>query len=308
MRNDIPILNEVPSVAEVELIALLRDAFIDLANSQAIAPPTRVVVFPDGSDAITYQGYLNSSRTFGTKISPYIVRPNGKPVVTAWTLLMSIETGEPILLVNSKSLTALRTAATTALAVDLLAAESVEKLAIIGTGPIALEHFRFVSKIRNFSNVRVWSPNANPHFCSENFGEGALAESKEQAIENADVILLCTSAAEPLIDLRELPSGTLVTSISTNAPDAHEVEPASLQNASIYVDSRTDAFAGAGEFKIANREHGFRVDDIRGELADLVSARIAPEFSGVRYFRSVGLGLEDVVIAGLVLKNLEEQK
>ena len=84
-----------------------------------------------------------------------------------------------------------------------------------------------------------------------------LAASADEAAAGADVVLLCTSAASPVVDVRQLAPGTLVTSVSTNAPMAHEIDPAALLELDVYADHAPAALAAAGEMRIAAAEHGF---------------------------------------------------
>ncbi|MGH8348841.1 MAG: ornithine cyclodeaminase family protein, partial [Pseudomonas sp.] len=108
-------------LAQVDVPQILRKMFRDLATGQAVQPAQQLVEFPQGAgDYINYLGVLAEDGVYGIKTSPYIVREQG-PLVTAWTLLMSMQTGQPLLLCDAGELTTARTAATTAVAVDALA-------------------------------------------------------------------------------------------------------------------------------------------------------------------------------------------
>ncbi|MBI3790144.1 MAG: ornithine cyclodeaminase family protein, partial [Gemmatimonadetes bacterium] len=108
-------------LARLDPVAEMRRLFAALGRGDAVQPPQQLVVFPGGrGDSITYSGVLAAEHVFGVKVSPYIVRPGGGHV-TAWTLLLGTDTGDPLLLCDARALTVARTAATTALAVDLLA-------------------------------------------------------------------------------------------------------------------------------------------------------------------------------------------
>ena len=108
-------------LAQVDVPQILRKLFRDLAAGQAVQPAQQLVEFPQGAgDFINYLGVLAEDGVYGVKTSPYIVREQG-PLVTAWTLLMSMQTGQPLLLCDAGELTTARTAATTAVAVDALA-------------------------------------------------------------------------------------------------------------------------------------------------------------------------------------------
>jgi L-arginine dehydrogenase len=117
-----------------------------------------LTLFPDGSgDFITYQGVMADAGVFGAKLSPYIVQSGAPPLITAWTMLMSMTTGRPLLLCDAAQLTTERTAGVTALAVDLLAPADARRLSIVGTGALAEAHLRHVLLLRDWDRVRVVS-------------------------------------------------------------------------------------------------------------------------------------------------------
>lgn len=127
-------------LGQVDVPQILRKLFHDLAAGQAVQPPQQLVEFPQGAgDFINYLGVLAEEQVYGVKTSPYIVREQG-PLVTAWTLLMSMQTGQPLLLCDAAELTTARTAATTAVAVDALAPFQARRLAVIGSGAVARAH------------------------------------------------------------------------------------------------------------------------------------------------------------------------
>lgn len=296
-------IGDLPAAAVQRAV---QRAFAQLGSGRAVQPLQVVTDLPAGGDVIAYQAALGDDDVYAVKVSPYLPQGDGRAVVTAWTLLLSTRTGEPLLLVDSKDLTAERTAATTALAVDLLARPSARRLALIGLGPLGRAHLRHVRGVRPFEDVRVWAPGATQ---ADVEGEDVrLAASAEEAIKDADVILLCTSAAEAVIDVTRLAPGVVVTSISTNAPLAHEIDPAALGGLEVYADLTAAAFAAAGEMRIAARDHGFSEDDIRGDLPGLTTgAAPAPSGDKVVFFRSVGLGIEDAAVALAALNHVKGQ-
>ena len=98
----------------IDVPQILRKLFRDLAAGLAVQPAQQLVEFPQGAgDFINYLGVLAEDRVYGVKTSPYIVRTEGA-LVTAWTLLMSMDSGQPLLLCDAAELTTARTAATTA--------------------------------------------------------------------------------------------------------------------------------------------------------------------------------------------------
>lgn len=295
---------------QVDVLQAMRDMFVELAAGSAVQPAQQLVEFPNGGgDFINYLGVLASQKVYGVKTSPYIVR-QPKSLVTAWSLLMSMESGQPLLLCDAGSLTTARTAATTALAVQELARPDAKRLAIVGSGPVARAHLRYVAGLRDWQSIRVYSPNLNAGVLAQ-FGaidsRAEPATSVEAAVADADVVLLCTSSGTPVLDPSILSKPALITSISTNVARAHEVPPQSLSQMDVYCDYRATTPASAGEMRLAREEHGWD-GNILGDLPELVSARAAkPDYQRHAFFRSIGLGLEDVALANalyhLQLKN-----
>lgn len=296
-------------LAQLDVPLILRKLFRDLAAGQAVQPAQQLVEFPQGAgDFINYLGVLAEDGVYGVKTSPYIVREQG-PLVTAWTLLMSMQTGQPLLLCDAGELTTARTAATTAVAVDALAPLNARRLAIIGSGKVAQAHVHYIKGLRDWQSLRLYSPGLRDSGAEERARiQGldprlTLADSRETAIEDADVILLCTSSAGPVIDPSSLSKPALITSISTNAPRAHEVPPASLNDMQVFCDYRLTTPGSAGEMLIAGEQHGWDARTIVGDLPDVLSGKVQrPDYERTVFFRSIGLGLEDIALANAIYR------
>lgn len=293
-------------LARIDVPEILRKLFRDLAAGNAVQPAQQLVEFPKGAgDFINYLGVLAEDGVYGVKTSPYIVCEPGA-LVTAWTLLMSMQTGQPLLLCDAGELTVARTAATTAVAVDALAPLNAQRLAIIGSGKVAQAHLHYVRSVRDWQSITLYSPSLMEDAETQAVLKAIapqlkIADSRESAIADAQVIMLCTSSAGPVIDPAELSKPALITSISTNAPRAHEVPPGSLNDMQVFCDYRLTTPASAGEMLIAAEQHGWNKESIVGDLADLLSEKTArPNYHRHVFFRSIGLGLEDIALANAV--------
>jgi L-arginine dehydrogenase len=293
--------------ARLDTLDVMRSMFRAFGEGRAMQPPQTLARFPGGTgDFISYLGVLEEAQVFGAKLSPYISRPEGA-LITAWTTLMSMETGRPLLLCDSKQLTTERTAATTALAVELLARRSARTLAIIGTGPIAQAHLRHVAGLRDWGEIRMHSRHLMTSLDAQDALHAMdprvhLAGTLDEAVRDADVVMLCTSSATPVLDPADLTRSALITSISTNAVRAHEVPALSLLSMDVYCDHLETTPFTAGEMVMAAEEHEWSAEEIVGDLGDLVTGRAElPQPDTHAFFRSVGLGLEDVAMAHAIL-------
>ncbi|WP_339478172.1 MULTISPECIES: ornithine cyclodeaminase family protein [unclassified Pseudomonas] len=296
-------------LGQIDVPHILRKLFRDLAAGQAVQPPQQLVVFPQGAgDFINYLGVLAEDQVYGVKTSPYIVREQG-PLVTAWTLLMSMQTGQPLLLCDAAELTTARTAATTAVAVDALAPHNARRLAVIGSGAVARAHVQYVKGLRDWQAISLYSPGLKTKSAQALASITGLdprlhiADSLEAALHDADVVMLCTSSAKAVLDPQTLGKPALITSISTNAPRAHEVPPQSLNDMDVFCDYRQTTPGSAGEMLMAGELHGWDASRIVGDLPELLSGRVArPSYERHVFFRSIGLGLEDVALANALYR------
>jgi L-arginine dehydrogenase len=311
MSNTPQVINQNQArelLAQVDVPQILRKMFRDLAAGQAVQPAQQLVEFPQGAgDFINYLGVLAEDGVYGIKTSPYIVREQG-PLVTAWTVLMSMHTGQPLLLCDAGELTTARTAATTAVAVDALAPLTANRLAIIGSGKVAQAHLHYVKGLRDWQSISLYAPHLSDDAQTVSLLKNIeprlnIVESREAAVQDADVIMLCTSSAGPVIDPSSLRKPALITSISTNAPRAHEVPPQSLNDMQVFCDYRLTTPGAAGEMLIAGEQHGWDKSAIVGDLPDLLSDKVQrPGYDRHVFFRSIGLGLEDIALANAIYR------
>lgn len=282
---------------------LIQSLFLALANKKAVQPSQTLTPFPDDKgDYITYLGAMAEEGVFGAKLSPYLVT-DSKPIITAWTNLMSMQTGQPLLWCDSGQLTIERTAGTTALAVDYLAPKQCTHLALIGTGNVGIAHLKHTINLRDWQTITLFAPELSEDKERQQKLKAIdsriqLSDTADNCVNGADVIMLCTSSANPVISLNSVKSSALITSISTNAVNAHEVPVELLNRADVYCDYRQTTPESAGEMCLAIKQEGWDKSQIKGDLSELVARTCAlPEYDKPVFFRSIGLGLEDVAMA-----------
>lgn len=292
----------------------LTDMFRALGSEHAVQPPQTLTLFPAGTgDFIAYLGVIADAKVFGAKLSPYIVT-GSRPIVTAWTALMSMETGQPLMWCDAGLLTTERTAGATALAVEHLARGDARRLAIVGAGAVGQAHLRHVAPLRAWESINVFSPDLANDAARRAAITGIDARATVSAnladcVRDADVVMLCTSSGTPVLTDGLLMKPALITSISTNAGDAHEIPPAWLPDMDVYCDYQRTTPASAGEMKLAAQRHGWSPGKVVGDLAGLVCGTCdQPSYGKHAFFRSIGLGLEDVAIAYELLQHLRRTR
>jgi ornithine cyclodeaminase len=214
------------------------------------------------------------------------------------------ETGQTRALVNAGAVTAVRTAAVSAVATQLLARPESSTLAILGSGTQGRSHLEAMRAVLPFERVRVWS--RTPGHASRLDGVEEAA-SPEEAVRGADVVVTATSSPEPVVRREWLADGAHVNAVGSSIPTARELDTATIAAAALYVDRRESTLNESGDYLFAAREGAIGPDHIRGEIGELLIGAAQGRRSDVELtvFKSLGLGAEDLAAAEFVLARAE---
>jgi ornithine cyclodeaminase/alanine dehydrogenase-like protein (mu-crystallin family) len=144
--------------------------------------------------------------------------------------LFRSNTGEPLAIMDGRLITEMRTAAVSAVAVDLLARSDAKVLGILGSGVQARSHVQALSRLRKFEEIRVWSRNdANAKRFAEEVG--ARVTTAEEAVSEADVVLTLTSSPEPVLFGRWLKKDAMVCAVGAVTPNRRELDDEAMRGA-----------------------------------------------------------------------------
>jgi ornithine cyclodeaminase len=231
----------------------------------------------------------------------------GLPSHLATILLLDATTGALLSVMDGRYITEARTAAVSAVSARLLARADAGRLAILGSGVQGRSHLRAIGHVRTLRDVRVWSPNAESRqrFVEEMQPETAVplaaADNAEDAVRDADLIVLATASRDPVIRSAWIADGAHIAAVGACRPDQREMETTLMRRARVFVDSRRGALAEAGDIVIPIAEGAFDATHIVGELGDLAGGGVAARTSHheITVFKSLGMAVEDVAAAHL---------
>jgi ornithine cyclodeaminase/alanine dehydrogenase-like protein (mu-crystallin family) len=214
------------------------------------------------------------------------------------------ETGEVRVLMNASAITAIRTAAVSAVATRLLAREDARVLGILGAGVQARTHVEAMRAVRDFDQVRLFSPTAeHAQALAEEAGAQALG-SAEEVVRGADVVVTATNSVEPVVRREWLEPGAHVNVVGGRPPHMRELDVATIADSAFYVDRRESAEAEAWDYRDALESGAIGPDHIRGEIGEVLigsaPGRSSPDELTV--FRSLGLAVEDLAAAEYVVE------
>jgi len=233
-----------------------------------------------------------------------------KPSVFGTYLLMSGRTGEPLAVIDGRSLTAWRTAAASALAAKYLAREDAAHLVMVGAGALAPHLVRAHTSVRPIRRVSLWNRTrqraealAFP-LVWDGF-DASVGDDLERLVREADIVCCATLSKLPLVRGQWLKAGAHVDLVGSFRPDMREADDDALRHARIFVDTRV-ALQEAGDLVDPIRRGIIGTADIQGDLFDLCRGKIAGRTSAeeITLFKSVGTALEDFAAAMQLWRSL----
>ena len=250
-----------------------------------------------GGDAQYYAAKVNAN-------FPQNPARHGKPTIQGVICLHDAGTGAVLALLDSSSITALRTAAATAVATKFLARRDAHAVAIAGCGAQARSQIRALNQVRSITSVRAFDANraASQRFADEMRAElecdVVIDEAFHAAVAEADIVVTCTTATAPILSADDVRPGTFVAAVGADSPDKQELDPDLLANNTVVVDALEQA-AAFGELHHAIRAGLMVREDVHATLAQVVAGRRAGRTrdAEITIFDSTGTGLEDVAAA-----------
>jgi len=302
-----------------DCIEVMKEMLIALARG-AVHQPLRMIVQPPGAAGLMalMPAYISGQTpAYGLKaIGVFHGNPaRGKDAHQGGVLLFSGETGELLALMNASAITAIRTAAVSAVATRALAREDASTLGIIGCGIQARAHLEAMAAVRSLRRARVASLHFEKarRFANEMTPRFAFAieavESAEQAVRDADLIVTATTAAQPVIQREWIAPGTHINAVGAYGPQKRELDTATVRASTFFVDRRESALNEAGDYLLAAREAGFGAEHIRGELGELLigGARGRSSRDELTCFKSMGIAAEDLAAAQFLYRRAAQE-
>ena len=300
----VPFLDEatIRSVLRLEeLIPAMERALIDFSAGRVLQPVRSLLPLPQHNALMGIMPAVYGNIMGAKLVNVYPDNAAlGLPTHLAIIAIFRANTGEPLAVLDGRLITELRTAAVSAVATKLLSSPTAKILAVLGSGVQARAHVRALALVRKFDSIRVWS--RNPQHAQAFASEiGATATSAEDAVRGADVVVTCTNSPEPVLHGAWLKPGTLVNAVGAVGPTRRELDEDAAMRGTVIVDSRDAALRESGDLLLAGAR-------IYAELGELLAATKPMPQSEITVFKSLGLAVEDLAAANLVLEKLQKSK
>ena len=290
-----------------ESIELARQAYTKLAKKQVQGPLRTWFTVPGGTSFYFMPTHILGRKTVSIKVvSVNHGNPRrGLPSTIATIFVFDSKSGEEFARIAGDSLTAVRTAASSALATDILARKDVEVLGMIGTGAQAQAHLPAMLQVRNFRRVLVYS-RSEAHrasfvrkFAKKHKIPISAASSADEVARSADILVLATSSPTPIFKGSVVHAGTHVNAIGSGLPDWREVDTALVRRSLLVVDSKAQALASYGEILIPLKSGAITRSHVKFELGELLlnPRMLQRREKDITVFKAGGLAALDAIFA-----------
>ncbi len=305
----------VISAAEVEAllpmpaaIAAMRSAMMQVSQGRTVLPLRQFMAIPDAPGKLAVMpGALADPPLFGVKTVAKYRHPPGSPHGSHVGVLQLFDaaTGLLLAIIEGGSLTAIRTAAASALATDTLARPEASRLAILGTGEQARRHVTAMAAVRPITEVRVWGRSlANARAFAEALDLPARAcADVAEAVADADIICTTTPAVDPILFGAMVAPGTHINLVGSAIADTAEVDEALVARSEFFVDYRVAALAQAGELRRAIAAGLVGPEHVRGEIGEVLlgTAPGRSSAAAITVYKSLGVTAQDLAAGAVVL-------
>jgi len=291
-----------------ECIEVMEKMFRSLAAGECLQPLRNIMRLPDGSGVLGMMpGHAAKLGVMGIKVISvfHANKEAGFPSHQGIVMLFDAKNGQPLMLFDALEITAIRTAAASAVATKLLARDNSSTLAIIGSGEQAKRHIEAMLLVRNIKQVNLWSRNENnaKHLANELSAEYNIPvhikKNVQQAVEHADIICTVTASKEPVVMGDWIAAGTHINAVGSSTAAARELDTATIVRSRLFTDRYESLFNEAGDFLIPKKEGAITDDHVKAEIGEVLSGTKKGRENNeeITVFKSLGIATEDIFSA-----------
>ncbi len=301
-----------------DCMKVVADALAALSWGEGLQPLRDGALLPDRSGVLAWMpGSLASGRPFGIKVLSVVENPRelGVDSHQGGVLIFDPANGSPVALCEAGAITAVRTAAVSAIATDRLARSDASSLAVLGAGTQARSHIEAMLTVRPIQRVRMWGRSAES--TTEAAGELSkhhgipieVVTDKAEAVAGADIVCTTTSAREPIFFAEMLEPGMHINAVGASIPSYQEIDPRVVPLVTLFTDRRESLANEAGEFIAAIEAGLIPAGLVVPEIGEVLNADHPGRTSEteITIFRSLGLAIEDIASAQLVYERALEK-
>ncbi len=296
-------------------IPIVRRAMIAFSRGETKQLLRSIIPLSEGRFLGIMPGAMGAHAPFGAKLISVFQENFAKGIQShqGLILLFDPETGAPVCVVHAGEITAIRTAAASAVATDALARKDARRLAILGYGEQAATHAQAISKVREIQSIAIWgrSPERAHAFAERMQAELALAVvsagTAKEAVAEADIICTVTSAAEPILKGKWVRPGTHLNLVGSSYAGPTEVDNDLVVRSRFIADSREGVLNQGAEFLCARAAGLVSDDHIVAEIGQVLAGDVEGRRSAeeITVYKSLGHVVQDLASAWALYSQAE---
>lgn len=292
-------------------IDLVRKAMIETSEGRATLPLRHIMPLSEANKLGIMPGAMDDPDCFGVKlISLYPNNPaSGRSSHLGLMVLFEKEFGTPIAIMDAGIITAIRTAAASAVATRVLSTDNAQVLTVIGTGEQAEFHVQSMLAVRDIGEIRIVGRNVARATkfvdrIKDTYDLTIKAGANVQdAVDGVDIVCTVTSAHETVLRGDWVQAGTHVNAVGASVPSMREIDENLLVKSALFVDYRPSAFAQAGDIIAALESGAITKSHIIGEIGEVLSSKVRGRgnVEEITLYRSLGIAAQDLICAHHVM-------
>ncbi len=296
-------------------IPIVRQAMIAFSRGETKQTLRSIIPLSEGRMFGVMPGAMGAHAVFGAKLISVFHENFARGVQShqGLVILFDPESGAPVCVVDAGELTAIRTAAASAVATDALARKDAQRLALIGYGEQAATHARAIGKVRELESIVVWGRSADRardfalRMGAEVGVTVAAAETVQEAVSDAEIICTVTSASEPILKGEWVRPGTHLNLVGSSYAGPAEVDNELVARSRFIADSREGVLQQGGEFLRAKAAGLIDDSHIVGEIGQVLAGEIEGRRSAeeITVYKSLGHVVQDLATAWALYREIE---
>jgi ornithine cyclodeaminase len=297
----------------------MEKMFRSLAAGECLQPLRNIMWLPDRTGALgTMPGYAAGIGVMGVKLITVFNANSeaGLPSHQGMVILFDAKHGQPLMFFDALEITAIRTAATSAVATKLLSRQNSRTLAIIGSGEQARRHIESIPLVRDIKQINIWSrTEKNAKLLADKISTDhkipvRVKQNVKDATSNADIICTVTSSREPLLSGEWIEKGTHINAVGSSTPVARELDTALIKRSKLFTDRYESILNEGGDFLIPKKEGAVGDNHIKAEIGEVLSGTKKGRLDDeeITVFKSLGIAAEDIFSAFHIYQKINSEK
>ncbi len=295
-----------------ECIDVMKQMFYSLAKQECAQPLRSLMWLPDKTGLLGMMpGNAETLGIMGIKVISVFHgnAEKGYPSHQGVVILFDAKNGQPLMFFDAAEITAIRTAAASAVATSLLSRQNSEILAIIGSGEQAQRHIESMCLVRKLKQINLWSRNEKNaiKLAEKNSNKSIhIKKTVREAVKDADIICTVTSSKQPVVMGEWISEGTHINAVGSSTAFSRELDTLAIERSKLFTDCYESLFNEAGDFIIPKQEGKITDHDVKGELGEvLMGTRKGREYpTDITIFKSLGIASEDIFSAWHIYKKI----